>query len=191
MESVEYTYGKHTNGKITKRDDSIVGIRTGKFCMIEPESRLIPAMENENIVRQHPECVTSYLFGHYNTDIFDAFGDTKNRVRPGMVIVGNDVRIGYDVIIKSGVTIGNGAVVSSYSRLYEDVLPYSIVHGNPTEHEKFRFNPEQIAQLEIIKWWDWEDEKINRFLPLLCGADIDAFIEAALADEIVSVKNID
>jgi hypothetical protein len=31
-----------------------------------------------------------------------------------------------------------------------------------------------------IKWWNWDDEKINKFTPLLCNENIDDFIKAAL-----------
>jgi hypothetical protein len=31
-----------------------------------------------------------------------------------------------------------------------------------------------------IKWWYWEDEKINNFTPLLCNNNISEFIKYAL-----------
>ena len=30
-----------------------------------------------------------------------------------------------------------------------------------------------------IKWWDWEYEKIDEYIPLLESGDIDKFIEGA------------
>ena len=30
----------------------------------------------------------------------------------------------------------------------------------------------------IMKWWNWDDEKINKFSPLLCNNNIDEFIMA-------------
>jgi hypothetical protein len=30
-----------------------------------------------------------------------------------------------------------------------------------------------------IKWWYWDDYKINKFTPLLCNNDIDEFIKSA------------
>jgi hypothetical protein len=38
--------------------------------------------------------------------------------------------------------------------------------------------------LMTIKWWDWEDEKINRFAPRLCNKNIDEFIQCALFDNL-------
>mgnify|MGYP003348952568 CR=1 FL=1 len=35
---------------------------------------------------------------------------------------------------------------------------------------------EQIDKLLEIKWWDWNDEKINDYTSLLCNDNIDDFI---------------
>jgi hypothetical protein len=37
-----------------------------------------------------------------------------------------------------------------------------------------------IEKLLEIKWWYWDDKKINTFTPLLCNTNIDDFIEAAI-----------
>tara|TARA_B110000037_G_scaffold137495_1_gene155679 strand:+ start:296 stop:532 length:237 start_codon:yes stop_codon:yes gene_type:complete len=63
----------------------------------------------------------------------------------------------------SGVTIGNGSVI------IKNVEPYSIVGGNPAKLIKYRFNNEQIKQLLNIQWWNWDDEKINNNIHLLCN----------------------
>jgi serine acetyltransferase len=80
----------------------------------------------------------------------------------------------------SGITIGDGAVIAANSHVVKNVEPYSIVGGNPAKFIKYRFSPEQIEKLLEIKWWNWEDEKINKYTPLLCNTDIDEFIQCAL-----------
>jgi virginiamycin A acetyltransferase len=82
----------------------------------------------------------------------------------------------------SGIKIGDGAVIANNSHIVKDVEPYSIVGGNPAKLIKYRFTPEQIDKLLRIKWWDWEDEKINKFTPLLCNINIDDFINKALEE---------
>lgn len=79
----------------------------------------------------------------------------------------------------SGVTIGDGAVIANNSHVVKNVEPYSIVGGNPARFIRYRFTPEQIEKLLKIKWWDWEDSKINNFTCQLCNDNIDEFIRLA------------
>ena len=79
----------------------------------------------------------------------------------------------------SGVTIGDGAVIAANSHVVKNVEPYSITGGNPAKLIKYRFTPEQIEKLLEIKWWFWDDEKINEISPLLCNTNIDDFIKVA------------
>jgi len=58
----------------------------------------------------------------------------------------------------SGVTIGDGAVIAANSHVVKDVAPYTIVGGNPS---KYRFTEKQIEMLLHLKWWHWDDDKIN------------------------------
>lgn len=74
----------------------------------------------------------------------------------GRIIIGNDVWIGSDVKIAGGVHIADGAVIASGSIVTRNVLPYSIVGGNPAKHIKWRFDEQIIEQLLKIQWWDYE-----------------------------------
>lgn len=38
---------------------------------------------------------------------------------------------------------------------------YAIVAGVPARIIKYRYNPEQIAALNRIAWWDWSDDDIR------------------------------
>ncbi|NNS05793.1 Vat family streptogramin A O-acetyltransferase [Erwinia sp. JH02] len=86
--------------------------------------------------------------------------------------VGNDVWMGYDCLIMPGVTIGNGAIISSRSVVVSDVPAYSIVGGNPAKVIRQRFSDEVIAELEKIAWWDWSPEKITQNLAAISGGDV-------------------
>jgi len=55
------------------------------------------------------------------------------------VTIGNDVWIGYNSIILSGVSIGEGSIVAAGSVVTKNVEPYTIVGGNPAHYIKDRF----------------------------------------------------
>lgn len=63
--------------------------------------------------------------------------------------VGNDVWIGNGVIVIAGVTIGDGAVVAVGSVVTKDVMPCTIVGGNPAKIIKNRFTTEKETQKHL------------------------------------------
>lgn len=54
------------------------------------------------------------------------------------IIVGNDVWIGANSVLLSGVTIGDGAIVASGSVVTKDIPPYAVVGGIPAKVIKYR-----------------------------------------------------
>ncbi len=100
----------------------------------------------------------------------------------GGVVIGNDVWLGHQTLVLSGVTIGDGAIIGAGSVVRHDIPPYAIVAGNPARVAGFRFPPEQVEALLRIRWWDWPLERISRHLDTLLSDDIGGFIEAAQAD---------
>ncbi len=162
-------YGKGSYGKIHE-----VGwgegatVIVGKYCSIA--SGVVVLTGGEHRV----DWVTTYPFnvlwprvaGHIQ-------GHPKTK---GNVIIGNDVWIGMDAFILSGVKIGDGAVVGAKSVVAKDVPPYAIVGGNPAKIIRYRFDPETIDRLLSIAWWDWPDQKIRSNIDLLLSNDIEEFI---------------
>lgn len=102
-------------------------------------------------------------------------------VHTGDTVIGNDVWLTQRTFVRSGVTIGDGAVIAAGAVVTKDVPPYAIVAGNPARVIRYRHTEEQRAALLDIKWWDWTDEEVREAVPLLAGSDIDAFIEYARA----------
>ncbi len=148
----------------------------GKFCSIASGCTIYLGGNHRH------DWVTTYPFGHVYNDIFTTYNGDGHPGTKGDVIIGNDVWIGGNVTIMSGVTIGDGAVIANNSHVVKNVEPYTLVGGNPAKFIKYRFEKEQIEKLMEIKWWDWEDEKINRFAPKLCNSNMDEFIQSALSD---------
>jgi acetyltransferase-like isoleucine patch superfamily enzyme len=171
--------GKHTY-KIENLQiyyyDSGAKLYIGNFCSIASDIKIFLGGNHRH------DWVTTYPFGHIHQDIFNNFNGEGHPTTKGDIIIGNDVWIGQNTTIMSGIKIGDGAVIANNSHIVKDVEPYSIVGGNPAKLIKYRFTPEQIDKLLRIKWWDWEDEKINKFTPLLCNINIDDFINKALEE---------
>ncbi|NLQ25021.1 Vat family streptogramin A O-acetyltransferase [Shewanella sp. S-1] len=138
----------------------------GKFCALACGVKFIMNGANHKMSG----------FSTYPFQIFgEAWGKTiKDIPYKGDTIIGNDVWIGYDSLIKPGVKIGNGAIIASRSVVVSDVPAYTIVGGNPARLIRERFSPQIVSALESIAWWDWPIEKIFQHLGIIVNADIDA-----------------
>ncbi len=77
--------------------------------------------------------------------------------------IGNDVWIGNRVMIKAGVKIADGAVIGMGSIVTKDIGPYEIWAGNPARLIRKRFDDETIEAFEKMKWWEWDDNKIEKY----------------------------
>lgn len=117
--------------------------------------------------------VTTYPFD----DILQKDDHTLNhaaRANQNQIIIGSDVWIGCDVTLLGGVRIGNGAVIGAGAVVAKNIPPYAVVVGNPARVIKYRFAPKTIEKLQQIKWWHWDDAKIQSLLSEL--KDVDAFV---------------
>lgn len=132
------------------------------------------------------EGVTIFLGGNHRTDWVTTFPFSKlwseashipgHPASNGNVVIGNDVWIGFQSLILSGVTIGDGAVIAARSVVTKNVPPYAIVGGSPAKVLHMRFSPDEIHWLLSIAWWNWPEEKIVNALPLLLNENITPFI---------------
>ncbi|QQS36858.1 MAG: CatB-related O-acetyltransferase [Ignavibacteriales bacterium] len=68
----------------------------------------------------------------------------------GPIRIMDDVWIGMDVIILSGLTIHQGAVIAAGSVVISDVPAYAIVGGNPAKILKYRFDFPIIEKLLLL-----------------------------------------
>ena len=118
--------------------------------------------------------VTTYPFARMNHRLRGVIqGDPKSK---GDVRIGNDVWVGREAMLLSGVTVGDGAVIGARSVVSKDVPPYAIVSGNPATIRRTRFPPDQIERLLAIQWWNWPKTRLDAAMPLLLKDDIEAFL---------------
>lgn len=151
----------------------------GKFCSIASQTKFIMGSANHRI-----SSVTTYPFNVFGGAWQENTPDHLSQLPfKGDIIIGNDVWIGRECIIMPGAKIGDGAIIGAYSVVTKDVPPYSVVGGNPARIIKKRFNDELIDILLKIKWWDFDDEKLVEFLPLLCDPDLEK-VQQLLIEEL-------
>lgn len=161
----KFTYG-HQGSPVIEWEANGTTLEIGSFCSI---ARGVNIYLGGN---HHIEWVTTSPINqlcHSHKNIAVA---TTN----GSVIIGNDVWIGADVTILSGVTVGDGVVIGTKSVISKSVPPYCVAVGNPARVVKTRFSEDNIKKLLQIKWWNWDDEKIQQNIPLLLSPNIDDFI---------------
>lgn len=94
----------------------------------------------------------------------------------GPVVIGNDVWIGWEALILSGVTIGDGAVIGARAVITKDVEPYAIVVGSPQQQKGWRFDADTRAALLRIKWWDWPQDKVIDHIPQINSSEVSTFV---------------
>lgn len=169
----EFTYGTVVIFGGEGKDGNKVSI--GKFCSIALGVLVILSEHNTNWCSTYPFNDMMYEYSYLE-------GHPKSK---GDVIIGNDVWIGMNSIILSGVHIGNGAVIGAGAVVTKDVEPYSIVGGNPAKIIKRRFDDATIKRLEEIEWWNWEKEYIYDAIPILQSNDVEKLFE--YYDNIVKV----
>ena len=170
LKSGRMTVGQHTYGipVIKTYDLSSTRLVIGSYSALSEEAIVMLGGEHAaDRVTTYPLRMRLKLPGAGEDGIPVPTGDT---------VIGSDVWLTMRTFVRSGVTIGDGAIVASGAVVNKDVPPFAVVGGNPAKVIRYRFTPEQIEALLEIRWWDWPDDLVIEATPLLSGTDIDAFI---------------
>ena len=132
----------------------------GKFCSIACGAKFLMRSANHSLAS-----LSTYPFPiFYEEWGLDVRDITAAWTPKGDIVIGNDVWIGYEAVVMAGVTIGDGAVIGARAVVTRDVPPYTIMGGVPAKEIRKRFPDETIGTLLKLRWWDWPEEKIQRYI---------------------------
>ena len=145
----------------------------GKFCSIACGAKFLFNSANHTL-RSLSNYPFPIFFEEWQLDKRNITSAWDNK---GDIVIGNDVWIGYEAVIMAGVHIGDGAIIASRAVVTKDVPPYTIVGGTPAKKIRMRFDEDTIAQLQELKWWDWNIDKIAQYLPHIMNGNTEELMK--------------
>ena len=148
-----YTYGGIRILAFGEGDD--YKVRIGDFCSIGPNVLFL-------LKSDHP-------VDHISTFPFKVkvLGEKYEAISKGDITLSDDVWVGANVTILSGVHIGKGAVVAAGAVVTSDVPPYAIVGGVPAKVIKYRFSEVIIDRLCSFDYKNLNDKEISQNIDAL------------------------
>lgn len=169
--------GKNTYGDIkviNQSPDETLNLKIGSYCSIATGVKFILGGEH------NLSTLSTYPF---KAQLFEMGHEAKSK---GSIIINDDVWIGLNAIICSGVTIGQGAVIAAGAIVTKDVPPYAIVGGNPAKIIKYRFEQriiDKLLKIDIVKLLDsFSKVDIDLLYQNLTEDSLDKIISEKLTD---------
>ncbi len=145
----------------------------GKFCSIGPGFLCGYGSHPMNFVS------TSPVFYSTRKQCGITFADKDDYQEFSRTTIGNDVWIGARVFVRSGLRIGDGAVIAAGAVVVDDVPDYAVVGGVPAKLIRQRFSESVISELMEIAWWDWPEAELRAARAKIAQNDVAAFIDWA------------
>lgn len=148
-------------------------LKIGRFCSIACGAKFLFTSGNHTL-----RSLSTYTFLIF----FDEWNLDKSRIceawdNKGDIELGNDVWVGYEAVIMSGVKIGSGAIIGTRAVVTKDVPPYTVAAGVPAKPIRRRFDDSTIETLEKLRWWDWRDEKLAAAIDAIQTGNIKQLVE--------------
>lgn len=138
------------------RNSQIRFTQIGRFCSIGNNVTIGAVEHPQDWLSTHIFAFNSYGPFKGNKQFMDIVAQNTYEKNSKPVIVQNDVWIGDGAFIKSGVSIGNGAIIAAHAVVTKDIPDYAIVGGVPATIIKYRFAEDIIEKLNRIMWWNYD-----------------------------------
>ena len=127
----------------------------GKFCSIGPNFLCGWGIHPVNGISTAPMFYSTRKQNGMTLSSKDKIEERKE------IVIGNDVFIGANVTVLDGVTIGDGAVIGAGAVVSKNIPPFAVAVGCPINVVRYRFEENQIEALKRIKWWNFDQERLN------------------------------
>lgn len=147
----------------------------GKYCSIACGAKFLLNSANHTL-RSLSTYPFPIFYEAWGTPVSEVSSAWDNR---GDTVIGNDVWIGYEAVILSGVHIGDGAIIGARAVVTRDVEPYTIMGGVPARPIRKRYDEETIQRLLALRWWDFPPEQMRKCLDALEQGDLQALEQMA------------
>jgi len=151
------------------KNSSITNCTIGKFCSIGPNFCCGLGIHPTNGISTSPMFYSISKVNGASLVQSPKVEESKHTT------IGHDVFIGANVTVLDGVTIGDGAVIGAGAVVSKDIPSYAIAVGSPIRIVRYRMTEQQIAAMQRIQWWNWDDERLQEVEKMF--EDIDGFIE--------------
>ena len=147
----------------------------GKYCSIACGAKFLLNSANHTL-RSLSTYPFPIFYEAWGTPVSEVSSAWDNR---GDIVIGNDVWIGYEAVILSGVHIGDVAIIGARAVVTRDVEPYTIMGGVPARPIRKRYDEETIQRLLALRWWDFPPEQMRKCLDALEQGDLQALEQMA------------
>lgn len=143
--------GKSSYGTLFVYNDvKNVKLVIGNYCSIASQVKFILGLDH------YTNHISTFPFKVKELHVAETEAISK-----GDIIVEDDVWIGENAMILSGVHIGQGAIIAAGAVVSKDVPAYAIVGGVPAKVIRYRFEPEMIEELLKVDYSKLTKEMIE------------------------------
>lgn len=130
-----------------------VKLSIGRFCSIGPNVVFVLSADHK-----------TSNFSTYPFKVKITHTAKHESTSKGNIVLDDDVWVGCNCTILSGVHIGQGAIVAAGSVVSNDVPPYAIVGGIPAKVIKYRFSSGMVEHLLKIDYNKLSKEQIEKHI---------------------------
>lgn len=131
-------------------NSSVIKSKIGRYCSIANNVSIGPS--------EHPRSDVATWLSHIDT--YDLLYDKE-------CVIGNDVWIGVNSVVRRGVMIGDSAIIGANSFVNSDIPEFAIAAGSPAKIIQYRLSPENIELVKASRWWDFDFEEAEKIISRL------------------------